>query len=49
MQSGESLCRLAWWHPLAALGLTLAVSLFAGGMAAKRSISVDPAEALRND
>ena len=49
MQTGESLCRFAWWHPLTALGLTLAVSLFAGGMAAKRSISVDPAEALRND
>ena len=49
MQAGESLCRLAWWHPLAALGLTLAVSLLAGGIAAKRSISVDPADALRND
>lgn len=49
MQTGESLCRLAWWHPLAALGLTLAVSLPAGGIAAKRSISVDPADALRND
>ena len=49
LQAGESLCRLAWWHPLVALGLTLLVSLFAGGIAAKRSISVDPAEALRND
>jgi putative ABC transport system permease protein len=49
LQAGESLCRLAWWHPLAALGLTLAVALLAGGIAAKRSISVDPADALRND
>ena len=49
MQAGESLCRLAWWHPLVALGLTLTVSLLAGGIAAKRSISVDPADALRND
>lgn len=49
IQAGESLCRLAWWHPLVALGLTLAVSLLAGGIAAKRSISVDPADALRND
>ncbi|MDR2726962.1 MAG: ABC transporter permease [Deltaproteobacteria bacterium] len=49
LQAGESLCRLALWHPPVALGLTLAVSLFAGGIAAKRSISVDPADALRND
>ena len=49
LQAGESLCRLAWWHPAVALGLTLAVSLLAGGIAAKRSIGVDPAEALRND
>jgi len=49
LQAGESLCRLAWWHPLAALGLTMAVSLFAGGLAAKRSIGIDPADALRND
>ena len=49
LQAGESLCRLAWWHPPVALGLTLAVSLLAGGIAAKRSIGVDPADALRND
>jgi ABC-type lipoprotein release transport system permease subunit len=35
--------------PLAAFVLTLAVSLLAGGIAAKRSISVDPANALHND
>jgi putative ABC transport system permease protein len=49
LQPGESLCRLAWWHPPIALGLTLAVSLLAGAIAAKRSIDVDPADALRND
>ena len=49
LQAGENLCRLAWWHPPVALGLTLAVSLLAGGIAAKRSIGIDPADALRSD
>ena len=49
LQAGESLCRLAWWHPLAALGLTLLVALTAGGVAARRALSVDPADALRAD
>ncbi len=49
LQPGESLCRLAWWHPLAALGLTLGIALTAGGVAARRAISVDPADALRNE
>ncbi|WP_156908000.1 ABC transporter permease [Desulfovibrio cuneatus] len=49
LQSGESLCRLAWWHPLAALGLTVAVSILAGVVAGRRAMLVDPAEALRNE
>lgn len=49
LQSGESLCRLAWWHPLAALGLTVAVSVLAGVVAGRRAMLVDPAEALRNE
>lgn len=49
LQAGESLCRLAWWHPLAALALTLGIALLAGAVAAVRARSVDPAEALRNE
>jgi putative ABC transport system permease protein len=49
LQAGESLCRLAWWHPFAALALTSGIALLAGAAAAVRARSVDPAEALRNE
>lgn len=49
LQAGESLCRLAWWHPFVALMLALSVALLAGAVAAVRARSVDPAEALRNE
>jgi len=49
LRDGESICHLAWWHPLAALGLTMAVALGAGAVAALRSSKIDPAEALRNE
>lgn len=49
LQAGESLCRLAWWHPFIAFGLTLGVALFAGAVAARRALMVEPAEALRSE
>ncbi len=49
LQAGESLCRLGWWHPFVALGLTLGVALFAGAFAARRALMVEPAEALRTE
>ena len=49
LQAGESLCRLALWHPLVAYGLTLAIALVAGIIAARRAGKIEPAEALRND
>ena len=49
LAEGENICRLTWWHALAAFGLTWAVALLAGAIAARKAISIDPAEALRND
>ena len=49
LQQGESLCSLAWWHPIAVYALTLFIALIAGAIAARRAMSIEPAEALRNE
>lgn len=49
LQAGESLCRLAWHHPLIALALTTALALSAGATAALRARKIEPAEALRDE
>jgi putative ABC transport system permease protein len=49
LQGGESLCRLAWWHPFIALALTVLIALLSGGIAACRAAAVDPAQALRDE
>ncbi|MDR3038682.1 MAG: ABC transporter permease [Candidatus Adiutrix sp.] len=49
LRPGESLCRLAPEHLLAALALCLLVSAAAGLVAAVRAARIEPAEALRDE